>query len=179
MKIPKGLCQCGCGGKTRLAPYTWAKKGMKKGEPIRFISGHQLRKFQGKVGKDHPNWKGGRSNAGHGYTNINQPDHPRAVYSNQVHEHILIAEKALGKPLPLKVIVHHHTPEQLVICQDQAYHLLLHVRTRALRACGHANWRKCRVCKNYDDVLNLNIIGTDIYHRNCLNAYRRSVYAKR
>ena len=163
-EIPKGFCQCGCGGETRLAPYTWARKAMKKGEPIRFISGHQLREFQGKTGSDHPNWKGGRSNASRGYINITKPDHPRAKNYHQVHEHILIAEKALGKYLPLKAVVHHHTPEQLVICENQAYHKFIHQRTEALRACGHANWRKCNFCHQYDDPKNLRFKSRAIYH---------------
>lgn len=52
--------------------------------------------------------------------------------------HRLRAERALGKPLPGKVVVHHadgskHPNAQLVICQDQAYHMLLHARMRARR----------------------------------------------
>lgn len=35
------LCACGCGQSTRLAPYTRPSKGWVKGEPIRFIRGHQ------------------------------------------------------------------------------------------------------------------------------------------
>jgi hypothetical protein len=57
-------------------------------------------------------------------------------------EHVLIAEKALGKPLPKGAVVHHvdrdsmnnntKSPWNLVVCPDQAYHLLLHARVRAL-----------------------------------------------
>ena len=39
-----GWCQCGCGGRTKLAPYTNAKRGWVKGEPLRFIHGHNKRK---------------------------------------------------------------------------------------------------------------------------------------
>lgn len=54
-------------------------------------------------------------------------------------EHVILAEKALGKSLPKKAVVHHmnenpidnHTPFNLVICPDQAYHFLLHRRMRA------------------------------------------------
>ena len=46
------------------------------------------------------------------------------------------AAAALGKPLPAGAEVHHHTYDghnsQLVICQDSAYHHLLHSRMRRL-----------------------------------------------
>ena len=57
------------------------------------------------------------------------------------------AIKALGKPLPPKAIVHHvddSNPDDspLVICQDQAYHLMLHRRLRVLRAGGNPDTDK-------------------------------------
>lgn len=39
-EIPSGYCHCGCGEKTRIAPRSAASLGWKRGEPIRFISGH-------------------------------------------------------------------------------------------------------------------------------------------
>lgn len=77
-------------------------------------------------------------------------------------EHVVIAEHVLGKPLPFGVEVHHvdgngknNTNTNLVICQDRFYHRLLHRRLRALLACGNPNWRKCSLCKKYDDLDNL------------------------
>jgi hypothetical protein len=58
---------------------------------------------------------------------------------NGQREYRLLAERALGHPLPTHAIVHHHTDTQLVICQDQAYHVLLHRRMRILRAGGNPN----------------------------------------
>lgn len=62
------------------------------------------------------------------------------------------AEKALGRALPLLAQVHHvdgsKSPDApLVICEDQAYHALLHVRTRVLRAGGDPNTQRiCGAC---------------------------------
>jgi hypothetical protein len=39
-----GLCECGCGQPTRLAPMTDRKRGWVKGEPIRFVHGHHRRR---------------------------------------------------------------------------------------------------------------------------------------
>lgn len=71
--------------------------------------------------------------------------------TNDKYEHILIAERALGKPLPKGAEVHHvnedkrnNRPSNLVICQDRAYHALLHRRARVLRASGNPNTQ--RIC---------------------------------
>ena len=61
----------------------------------------------GRFGSLHPNWKGGRRTAGHsGYVCIYAPDHPRAN-GGAVFEHILVAEKKLGRPLRKGEVVHH------------------------------------------------------------------------
>lgn len=38
--IPYGHCHCGCGRKTRLSPYSYAKKEWVKGEPRFYLKGH-------------------------------------------------------------------------------------------------------------------------------------------
>lgn len=37
-------CLCGCGAKTRLAPCTDATKGWVKGQPLRYVKGHNKRR---------------------------------------------------------------------------------------------------------------------------------------
>lgn len=82
------------------------------------------------------------------------PNHPSATAQGHVPVHILAAEKALGRQLPAGAHVHHvdgnhlnNANSNLVICQDAAYHKLLHVRTRIVRAGGNPNTEKiCSVC---------------------------------
>lgn len=88
--------------------------------------------------------------------------HVRVIAGRRVYEHVRIAEAALGRPLPKKAHVHHvdenpanNDPSNLVICPDARYHRLLHIRANALRACGRADWRGCRLCKQYDDPANM------------------------
>lgn len=44
--IPFGYCQCGCGGKTNLAARTRPAQGLIKGQPVRFLVGHNVRVYQ-------------------------------------------------------------------------------------------------------------------------------------
>lgn len=185
MLIKKGLCQCGCGEETTIAKCNDLRNGWIKGQPIRFINGHNA---SNRTGLGHPNWNGGKT-LDHGYVLILKPDHPKANYYGYVREHILIAEKVLGKLLPEGAVVHHinenkadNRKENLVICENDAYHQLLHRRMRALKTCGNPNWRKCWICKEYDDPENLYI--NNPYtprHKECMNQYLKQwkAYKKR
>jgi HNH endonuclease len=91
-------------------------------------------------------------------------------------EHIVLAEKALGGPLPRGACVHHFDEDptnnafgNLILCPDQAYHSLLHRRQKALEACGNANRRRCNYCYRYDDPANLYVSPDEkhAHHRRC------------
>lgn len=147
-------CACGCGGIVKSRR--------------RFILGHNS-----------------RTRAGKNYAVRKATSHPRAGISGCVHEHILIAERALGKFLPPKAVVHHTdekkghiNPLGLVICPDDAYHKLLHRRSRALVKCGHADWRKCKFCKQYDSPDNLRINASHVVHPECQRLYMREWHAE-
>lgn len=59
-------------------------------------------------GENHPNWNGGRIIDDRGYVLIFKPNHPRSHTGRRyIFEHILMAEKALGRKLKKKEIVHH------------------------------------------------------------------------
>jgi len=88
--------------------------------------------------------------------------------------------------LPKKAVVHHvneikidNKPQNLVACENQSYHCLLHKRKRAIGACGHANWLLCQYCKQYDDPKNL-YIGTKgrNWHKECKNKFARNLRKK-
>ena len=110
LEIPRGLCQCGCGGQTRVAQYSDKKNGCVRGEPVKYIKGHHSKtkgmKFEGKKGPEASGWKGGRRIDSFGYVRIYQPEHPRANQGS-VPEHIIKIETALGKPLPPGAVSHH------------------------------------------------------------------------
>jgi len=107
--------------------------------------------------------------------------HRRSINGKEKSQHVLIAEKALGRFLPKGAQVHHvngngldNRSSNLVICQDQAYHSLLHLRTKAIDECGNANWRKCYRCGRYDDPDNLSINKKYAYHKSCEAEYQRN-----
>jgi hypothetical protein len=180
MEIPYGYCHCGCGAKTNISRSFDERSGAQKGEPFRFVRYHVNR---GRNGERNANWKGGIMTAGEGakYLAVYSPDHPQAS-QNHVLAHILVAESVLGHLLPPGAVVHHidgntrkNANSNLVICQDQAYHVLLHRREIALRDCGHASWRKCWICHEYDDINNMRIRQSQsTEHVDCANDYRRS-----
>ena len=69
------LCECGCGEPTPIAKMTNRRYGHVKGQPVRFVRGHQNRRplevrFWEKVRKrtdDCWEWTGGRLPKGYGY----------------------------------------------------------------------------------------------------------------
>lgn len=97
------------------------------------------------------------------YIRVYKPSHPRAVKSSKhVYQHTLICERALGKYLPKNCEIHHvdgditnNWPYNLVICQDRAYHMLLHSRQRIKNLGGNPNTEKicgrCQEIKSLDN----------------------------
>ncbi len=134
-------------------------------------------------GNAHHRWKGGRFVDARGYVKLYLRDHPRAHCSGHVFEHIIVVEKALGKPIPKGAVVHHvnhnradNRTANLVLCQDSAYHNLLHRRERALVGGGSLDKLNCRFCKQWDDPENMYVPSyvNRPYHRKCEAEYRRN-----
>ncbi len=159
-----GLCACGCGQRTTVPTESSYKNGRVKGVPMKYVHGHNS------YGMD-------RTKPGtRGYK-----QHKRD--GQRVNEHILIAERALGKRLPTGAEVHHvngnkrdNRPGNLVVCHDRAYHQLLHRRQEAKAACGNPSYRRCSKCKLWSPPEDLFFYrpGRSWYHhgRRCQKAQR-------
>jgi len=173
------LCECGCGLPAPIAKITAKRLGHIKGEPVRFRKGHWMRTA---TGEKHPQWKGGRiTHSPNGYVRIMLPGHPRANDGGYVLEHIAVAEKVLGRPLPDQAEVHHfnevksdNSNKNLVICEDRSYHFLLHARLNALRACGNPEARQCWICREWDPACFRGQKNAS-FHTGCFQAYKSNL----
>jgi hypothetical protein len=135
-EIPYGYCQCGCGGVAPIAKQTISKQGYRKGEPVKFIQGHNC---CGK-GKCNPRWNEGRTINGSGYAMVFTPDHQRADKYGYVYEQILVLEKAMGRPILRTEAIHHldgnklnNAPGNLVLFATLSMHTKFHMWLRKQR----------------------------------------------
>lgn len=115
-----------------------------------------------------------------GYRMVMAHHHPFTWANGYIKRATLVVEAIIGKLLPQNAVVHHvdgkkenDRPGNLVVCQDTAYHTFLHHRQKALDECGHANWRRCWLCKTWDDPKNLRIYPGTVHHFSCYTNYRR------
>ena len=101
------------------------------------------------------------------------------------YHHQIVAEEVLGKALPEDAVVHHvdgnglnNENKNLVICQNQRYHLFLHSRKAAYYACGNANWKKCKFCKTWDDPTSDDLYiepnVNSAHHRSCRREHNKT-----
>ena len=80
-----GFCACGCGAQTKINKW-----GVYNG----YVRGHYAK------GDRHYKWLGGRVMNAKGYQMVR-------IAGKYVLEHVSLAEKALGRPLPKGTQVHH------------------------------------------------------------------------
>jgi len=161
-----GLCECGCGRVTSRHKQNDTARGFVKGQHARFVPGHNMKNASGKT-----------------YRVIHVPG--RA--SNQMLEHRRIVEGVIGRPLNPRHEVHHvngdrrdNRPSNLVVCEDRAYHKLLHARARVVAAGGNPNTQRvCSRCKRVLDVSHFgkrrgSQSGYQTACKPCGNEYRRA-----
>lgn len=121
-------CECGCGLPAPLARENDRSRAIVKGQLLRWRLGHAAR---AKAAKSY---------------------RMTSTSGRLVLAHRQRAVRALGRALPERAVVHHADGSKaldapLVICQDQAYHMLLHLRMRVVAAGGNPNTDKiCGRC---------------------------------
>ena len=104
----------------------------------RFLKGYHASKKtefkKGVIGKENFKWKGGRRKLKIGYIVTKAYGHPKA-YRNEVYEHILVAEKKLGRYLTKNERVHHingvkddNRSENLIVFKNHGEHMRLHLK---------------------------------------------------
>lgn len=157
------LCACGCGQETPISRYTRKSRGYKVGDPQKYILGHD--RHTGKIHID----------AGY-------------LYDRGVALHRATVELATGITLPPNAVIHHvngcrndNRPGNLVVCENPSYHALIHHREKALRECGHAGWRRCSICKQWDDPEKLSKPTSrrrSVRHKECHRRYEIDRRAK-
>lgn len=126
--VPEGYCQCGCGGKTNIAPYSSKKDGWIKGRPLRFIQGHQNR------GCFNPRYNGGLC--------FNKHD-KRWLIKCRDGTYVKFArsvmEAHLKRPLSSKEIVHHINGDST---DDRIENLKLYSCQSRHHSVGHYGYTK-------------------------------------
>lgn len=102
------LCECGCGGVAPIAPQTFARLGCKKGQPMRYIRGHNTKgiertplaiRFWSKVTKTEGCWlwTASKRTSGHGNFKVGR----RAIPAQRVAYELCVG------PIPEGLFVCH------------------------------------------------------------------------
>lgn len=172
------LCGCGCGRFVRektdprpreeMVPSTikrWAKMKYRHGHRNRnrhLVPIGSQRIADGYVLTSDPEYKGSKVNK---------------WFAREARR---VASKALGRDLPSDAYVFHLTGDKAdnvnIAVGSRSYVRVLHHRRVALEVCGHAWWRKCSYCGEYDAP---NKITKNYMHPSCAAEKARLWRAKK
>jgi hypothetical protein len=119
------LCECGCGQPTPIAKRTRSLRGQVKGEPLRFINGHNSRLLSPDEQRRRCSF---RNKDALRYTG--SPHNYVKLKGRHIHR--IVAEEMLGRSLTSKEVVHHkdgnkwnNAPENLEV-MSQSQHVRIH-----------------------------------------------------
>ena len=112
------------------------------------------------------------------------------VDGRYVKEHRYIMEQHIGRKLEPQEVVHHinrdkldNRIENLRLLSSAAEHNYVHQCEDAMEACGHHHWRKCWICKEYDEPGNLYFSPSSPnsrgYHKACMSLVQQNRYRRK
>jgi hypothetical protein len=135
-------------------------------------------------GNRNPKWKGGKFTDCDGYVRLNSMwDHPRANPAGQVYEHIVVAEKMIGRSVAPYEIVHHldgnkqnNHPDNLDILSSTAEHNKIHNHYKNLDGATSCNGGKICIIPKPDKIIKVESAGTErVYDIVMADPYRNFV----
>lgn len=170
-EIPYGYCHCGCGQRTKIAPQTSQRSGAIKGEPNRFIYGHQVRpktgatqRFWDRVdtGDGCWEWRGAKNRLGYGM--LSGPEFKGGV----VRAHRFAYALLIG-PIPKGMVICHRCDNPSCCNPD---HLFAGSQSDNI----HDMWRKGRNRTPYGERASAAVLTEaqvreirDVYARGAMN----------